>query len=187
MIKGGKHLQYNLIAQAVNKFSTIFIGERASDQYKGNAICRQHVGGSSRQRLFKKRKKLLSSARFDKSGIQHGKYIYCIWSSGNYRHRDNKGSGRAYLVLVVDGHRTGPNGARFVEAGQYLGDAAVRDEQLAGDIARTNAQQCQLHDAPAHVVRQRTAVHEHAAQLVHARLPYIIPCTTSLIKETNFK
>lgn len=73
-------------------------------------------------------------------------------------------------MLVVDGHRAGPDGAGLVEPREYLGDAAVRDEQLARNVARPHAEQGQLNDPPAHVVGQRPAVHEHAAQLVHSRL-----------------
>lgn len=75
-----------------------------------------------------------------------------------------------YLVLVVDRHRSRPDGARLVEAGENLGHAAVRDEQLAGDVARAHAEQGQLDDAPSHVVGQRAPVDEDAAQLVHSRL-----------------
>lgn len=31
------------------------------------------------------------------------------------------------LMFVVDGNRSGPDGPRFVKAGQYLGDASVGD------------------------------------------------------------
>lgn len=76
-----------------------------------------------------------------------------------------------YLGLAPsDGPR--PYGPCFVEAGEDLGDAAVGDEQLTGNVAGTDAQQRQLHDAATHAVGQGTSVHEDAAQLVHARLAW---------------
>jgi hypothetical protein len=56
--------------------------------------------------------------------------------------------------------------ARLVEPRQDLGDAAVRDEELAGDVAGPDPHQGQLHDSAPHVVRQRATVHEHPAKLV---------------------
>ena len=60
--------------------------------------------------------------------------------------------------------------ARLVEARQNLGDAAVRDEQLAADVAGADAEQRQLDDAVADVQWQGAAVDEDAPQLVDACL-----------------
>lgn len=79
-------------------------------------------------------------------------------------------------ATLTESVRTGLDGAGLVEARQDLGDAAVGDEQLAGDVARPHAQQRQLDDALADVQRQRAPVHEQAAQLVDSGLT----CNTTL-------
>jgi hypothetical protein len=75
----------------------------------------------------------------------------------------------AYLGLAAaDAAR--PDAAGLVEPGEYLGDAAVADQQLPGDVARSDPHEGELHDAAAHAVRQGSAVDEHAAELVHPSL-----------------
>lgn len=83
------------------------------------------------------------------------------------------GGGDAGLA-PADGARE--DGAGLVVAGQDLGDAPVGDPQLPRDVARSDPQVGQLHDPPSHLVRQRSTVHEQAAQLVHLaiRLPAAI-------------
>lgn len=66
--------------------------------------------------------------------------------------------------------------ACLVEPSEYLGDAAVTDQQLSGDVTGTHAQQRQLHDTTSYTVRQRPSVHEHSAQLVHAGLACHTQC-----------
>jgi len=65
-----------------------------------------------------------------------------------------------------------PDRARLLVAVQDLGDAAVRDAQLARDDARTHASRRQLDDLESDVVGQWSSVDEHAAQLVHPPLTY---------------
>lgn len=60
----------------------------------------------------------------------------------------------------------GQYGAGLVIARQDLRDAAVRDAQLARDVARPDAETGQLDDAHARCVGQRASVDEEAAQLV---------------------
>lgn len=76
-------------------------------------------------------------------------------------------------MLVVDGDRSRPDGARLVEARQDFWDASVWYEELPRDVARADAQQRQLDDPAPYVVRKRTSVDEHTAQLVHTRLTWI--------------
>jgi hypothetical protein len=70
-----------------------------------------------------------------------------------------------YLCLGT-AYGAGADRAGLVEAGQDLGDAAVGDEQLPGDVTRAHPHQRQLHDATPYAVRQRASVHEHPTQLV---------------------
>lgn len=56
----------------------------------------------------------------------------------------------------------------FCVPAEYLGDASVGDLQDPGDVAGPGAAVGQLDDLLARRVRQRPAVHVHAAQLVHA-------------------
>ncbi|GIY47078.1 hypothetical protein CEXT_750591 [Caerostris extrusa] len=51
---------------------------------------------------------------------------------------------------------------------QYLGDAPVGDPELPADVAGPDPLVGQLHYPLPDHVRQGPAVHEHAAQLVHA-------------------
>lgn len=44
------------------------------------------------------------------------------------------------------------------------------DPELAADVAWPDSLVGQLHNALPHHVRQRTAVHKHAAQLIHATM-----------------
>lgn len=62
------------------------------------------------------------------------------------------------------------DGTGLVVATEYLGDAAVRDEKLSGDVARSDAKLSQLDDACPHTDGQRAAVDENPAQLVDASL-----------------
>ena len=73
-------------------------------------------------------------------------------------------------MFVVDGDRSGPDGSRFVEARQDFRNASVRDEQLARYVTRPHSEQGQLHDPPADVIRKRSTVDKHAAQLIHSGL-----------------
>jgi len=67
-------------------------------------------------------------------------------------------------------HLAGCDAARLGVAAEDLADAAVRDAQLAADLARTHAGRRQLDDARAQRLRQWPPVDEHAAQLVDAPL-----------------
>jgi len=74
-----------------------------------------------------------------------------------------------YLGLAAaDG--PGSDGARLLVPAQDLGDAAVRDAQLAGDDAGPDAVVGHLHDLVSDVVGQGSAVDEHPAELVDAPL-----------------
>lgn len=57
--------------------------------------------------------------------------------------------------------------ASLVVPGQDLADTAMADPQLPRDVARPDTQLGELHYSQPNRVRQRSAVHEHAAQLVH--------------------
>lgn len=83
------------------------------------------------------------------------------------------GGGGDPRLAAADGSRQ--DGAGLVVARQDLGHAAVGDPQLAADVAGPHAELRQLHDPQAHRVRQRAAVHEHPAELVH--LPVALLCT----------
>ena len=61
----------------------------------------------------------------------------------------------------------GQDGSGLVVAREDLGDAAVGDAQLAGDVARPHAELRQLHDAQPNRSRQRPPVDEDTAELVH--------------------
>lgn len=76
-------------------------------------------------------------------------------------------------LAAADG--SGQDGAGVVVAGQDLGHAAVRDPQLAADVAGPHTELRQLHDAQPHRVGERPAVNEHPAELVH--LPVALLCT----------
>lgn len=52
--------------------------------------------------------------------------------------------------------------ACFLVAGEYLGDAAVRDLELTRDITWSDAFRRQVHYLHAHCVRQWSAVYEHS-------------------------
>lgn len=57
--------------------------------------------------------------------------------------------------------------ACLVVPGQDLADTTMADPQLPRDVARPDAQLCELHYSQPDRVRQRSTVHEHTAQLVH--------------------
>lgn len=84
------------------------------------------------------------------------------------------GGGGDPRLAAADGPRQ--DGAGLVVASQDLGNAAVRDPQLAADVAGPHTELRQLHDPQAHRVRQRAAVHEHPAELIH--LPVALLCNT---------
>ena len=84
---------------------------------------------------------------------------------------DHLGRGDARLA-AADGARQ--DAARLLVAREYLAHAAVRDAQLARDVARPDAQVGHLHNAHADRVGQRTAVDEHAAQLVHLAVRHTV-------------
>lgn len=63
---------------------------------------------------------------------------------------------------------TRSDAARVEEAAQDLGHAAVADAQLPGNVTGPDAGLRHLHDPVPDLVGQRTAVHEHPAQLVHS-------------------
>ena len=71
---------------------------------------------------------------------------------------------------AADDART--DAARLLVAVQDLGDAAVRNAQLAGNNAGTDAGRGQFDDLQSNVVGQRSAVDEHAAQLIDTTLAY---------------
>ena len=73
---------------------------------------------------------------------------------------------------AADDART--DAARLLVAVQDLGDAAVRNAQLAGNNAGTDAGRGQFDDLQSNVVGQRSAVDEHAAQLIDTTLAYQI-------------
>jgi hypothetical protein len=77
---------------------------------------------------------------------------------------------QCYYLGLGAANGPGADRARLVESGEDLGDAAVGDEQLPGDVAGTHPHQRQLHDATPHAVRQGASVHKNPAQLVHTGL-----------------
>ena len=81
---------------------------------------------------------------------------------------DNLGADR--LLGPRSAQHSGADAARLLVPVQDLGDAAVRDAQLARDDARADAGRRQLDDLEPDVVRKWPAVDEHSAQLVHAPL-----------------
>ena len=62
-------------------------------------------------------------------------------------------------------------GARFVISGQYFAHTAMRNEQLARDIARTNAHLRKLDNSSPNLIRKRPTVDEHPTKLVNTSLP----------------
>lgn len=62
--------------------------------------------------------------------------------------------------------------ARLVVPGQDFADTTMADPQLPRDVARPDAQLCQLHYSQPDRVRQGSPVHEHATELVH--LPVLL-------------
>ncbi len=52
--------------------------------------------------------------------------------------------------------------------GEDFADATVRDAELTGDVARPSTLGGELDYLLADVLRQRTAIHVHSAQLVYA-------------------
>lgn len=63
--------------------------------------------------------------------------------------------------------RTRQYAARLVVPGQDLADTTMTDPQLPRDVARPDAQLCELHYSQSDSVRQGPPVHEHTPQLVH--------------------
>ena len=55
---------------------------------------------------------------------------------------------------------------------QYFRDASVWDPELPGDVARPHAVVGQFDDPLADNVGERSAVHEDAAQLIHAAMTW---------------
>lgn len=84
------------------------------------------------------------------------------------------GRGGDPRLAAADGPRQ--DGSGLVVASQDLGHTAVGDSQLAADVAGPHTKLRQLHDPQAHRVRQRAAVHEHPAELIH--LPVALLCNT---------
>lgn len=76
-------------------------------------------------------------------------------------------------LAAADG--AGQDGAGVVVTGQDFRHAAVRDAQLAADVAGPHPELRQLHDPQPHRVRERPAVDEEPAELVH--LPVALLCT----------
>lgn len=58
----------------------------------------------------------------------------------------------------------------------------MRDEELAGDVAGADAQESQLNDPPANVIRKGATVHKHSTQLVHPGLTFLKTNVNKLIK-----
>lgn len=56
---------------------------------------------------------------------------------------------------------------------QDLADAAVTDPQLPGDVTGPDSLVGQLHYPLSDHVREGSAVHKHAAELVHTSVPYV--------------
>lgn len=77
---------------------------------------------------------------------------------------DHLGRGDARLGAA---NGTRQYGAGLVVARQYLRNAAVTHAQLARDVAGSDAQPGELHNAHSRRIRQRPAVHKDAAQLIH--------------------
>ena len=78
-----------------------------------------------------------------------------------------------YLWLrSADGSRL--DRSRLVEPGENLWDASVGDKELSGDVTGPHTHHGQLHNPPSHVVRKRSAVDEHPAQLVDTCLTWRI-------------
>ncbi len=91
-----------------------------------------------------------------------------------------------FRLAAADG--PGFDGAGLVVAGQDLGHAAVRDEQLSGDVAWAYAHRGHLDDSAPDVLGQRPPVHEHPTQLVDARLTcgqIIVGTSDSSIREKD--
>ena len=74
------------------------------------------------------------------------------------------GRGDARLAAADSARK---EGAGLVEPGEDLRDAAVRDPQLAADVAGPDAHLGHLDDPAAGVVGQGAAIDEVAAELVH--------------------
>ena len=66
----------------------------------------------------------------------------------------------------------GLDGAGLVEPGEYLGDTAVGDQELARDVAGPDSHESQLHNSSPHVVRQGAPIDKHPAQLVDSGLTF---------------
>lgn len=67
---------------------------------------------------------------------------------------------------------SGPDAARFLVPVEDLRDAAVRDAQLTRDDAGPDARGCHLDDLQPDMIRQRSTVYEHPAELVHPALTW---------------
>ena len=65
---------------------------------------------------------------------------------------------------------SGADAARLLVAVEDLGHAAVGHAQLAGDDARPDTGSGQFDDFQTNVIGQRTAIDEHATQLIDAAL-----------------
>ena len=83
------------------------------------------------------------------------------------------------LLDVVGGHLglgsandTRPDASGFLVAVQDLGHASVRHPQLSRNDARTHSGGGQFDDFQTNVIGQRTAIDEHATQLIDASLSY---------------
>ena len=84
--------------------------------------------------------------------------------------KDNWSRPLNFYLRFVSSDRAGLDGASLVEPGQDLGDAAVRDEELPGDVARPDPHESQLHDTSPNIVRERSTIDEDSPQLVHSCL-----------------
>ena len=62
----------------------------------------------------------------------------------------------------------GPNGTGLVKSSENFGNAAVRNAELARDVARTNPLLREIDDSLANNVWERTTVDKDAAQLIDA-------------------
>ena len=62
------------------------------------------------------------------------------------------------------------DGSSLIEPGQYLGDAAMGDQELSGDVAGSDTHESKLHDPPPNIVRQRSSIDEDSSKLIDSSL-----------------
>ena len=66
----------------------------------------------------------------------------------------------------------GFDGSSLIEPGQYLGDAAMGDQELSGDVAGSDTHESKLHDPPPNIVRQRSSIDEDSSELIDSSLTW---------------